>query len=99
MLPSTQEFEKQIGLKTWNSWKQISQFFFLLEIGAMDINESDDLVVYDQSGIFSSPRVYWTFKVFGHEKIRVLNGGFPKWLKEGKSRISKGEEKFKVRTK
>jgi thiosulfate/3-mercaptopyruvate sulfurtransferase len=77
MLPSIQEFQKQIG--------------------AMDINESDDLVVYDQIGIFSSPRVYWTFKVFGHEKIRVLNGGLPRWLREGKSKLSSGEEKFKVR--
>lgn len=38
---------------------------------------------YDTHGIFSSPRVWWTFKVFGHKRISVLNGGLPAWKREG----------------
>src|SRR3974377_198384 len=33
------------------------------------------IVVYDNRGIFSAPRVWWTFRVMGHEDVAVLNGG------------------------
>ena len=42
------------------------------------------IVVYDTNGIFSSPRVWWMFKFFGHKNVYVLNGGLKKWLKEKK---------------
>jgi thiosulfate/3-mercaptopyruvate sulfurtransferase len=32
--------------------------------------------------IFSSARVYWQFKYFGHKQISVLDGGFPAWVAE-----------------
>ncbi|MBU6449242.1 MAG: sulfurtransferase, partial [Rhodospirillales bacterium] len=38
---------------------------------------------YDQRGIFSAPRVWWMFRVFGHEKVQVLDGGLPGWVKAG----------------
>lgn len=42
------------------------------------------VVVYDQRGIFSAPRVWWLFRLFGHEAVAVLDGGLPKWLAEGR---------------
>lgn len=42
------------------------------------------MVVYDQRGIMSAPRVWWTFRYFGHRDIAVLDGGLPKWLAEGR---------------
>lgn len=42
------------------------------------------IVVYDQRGIWSAPRVWWTFRAFGHDDIVVLNGGLPKWMAEGR---------------
>lgn len=41
------------------------------------------LVIYDDSGLFSAARVWWTFRAMGHEAVSVLNGGLPKWLAEG----------------
>lgn len=38
---------------------------------------------YDTQGIFSAPRVWWTFKVFGHDNVSVLDGGLPAWKNEG----------------
>ena len=38
---------------------------------------------YDTHGIFSSPRVWWTFKVFGHKSVFVLDGGLPAWQRAG----------------
>jgi thiosulfate/3-mercaptopyruvate sulfurtransferase len=50
----------------------------------MGVSNSDVLVIYDQQGVFSSCRAYWTFKVFGHERVSILDGGLPKWKREGR---------------
>src|SRR5262245_40012986 len=42
------------------------------------------IVVYDGSGLFSAPRVWWTFRVFGAPSVFVLDGGFPAWKAEGR---------------
>lgn len=34
----------------------------------LGINNDDTLVVYDRLGLFSAPRVWWTWHVFGHDK-------------------------------
>eukprot|EP00126_Sphaerothecum_destruens_P009316 Sdes_comp20484_c0_seq11m14855 len=44
------------------------------------VKKSDHVIVYDGSGcFFSSPRVWFTWKVFGHSKVSVLDGGFQEW--------------------
>jgi len=50
---------------------------------ALGISKEDHIVVYDRQGIFSSPRAWWTWKVFGHEKVSVLDGGLPAWIASG----------------
>ena len=40
------------------------------------------VVVYDSTGVFSAPRVWWNFRLMGHERVFVLDGGLPKWLSE-----------------
>ena len=57
---------------------------FEKQIRRMGINQNSRVVVYDVKGIFSSPRVWWMFKYFGHKNVFVLNGGLKKWLKEKK---------------
>lgn len=58
---------------------------FAAAMAALGIGSDDEVVVYDQVGIRSSPRVWWTFRVFGHEHVRVLDGGLPAWKAEGLS--------------
>ena len=44
------------------------------------------IILYDNSpkfGMFSAPRVWWTFRVFGHNMVSVLDGGLPKWIADG----------------
>lgn len=55
---------------------------FAAAVSALGVSDDSEIVVYDAAGIFSAPRVWWTFKVFGHDNIRVLNGGLPKWIAE-----------------
>jgi thiosulfate/3-mercaptopyruvate sulfurtransferase len=44
-------------------------------------------IVYDQKGIWSSPRVWWTFRYFGHHDVAVLDGGLPKWIAEDRALV------------
>jgi thiosulfate/3-mercaptopyruvate sulfurtransferase len=41
-------------------------------------------VVYDSQGVRTSPRIWWMFRVFGHDDVVVLDGGLPKWEAEGR---------------
>jgi thiosulfate/3-mercaptopyruvate sulfurtransferase len=54
------------------------------DVGALGIAETDTIVVYDGLGMFSSPRVWWTFRLFGAENVLILEGGMPKWKAEGR---------------
>ena len=58
---------------------------FAPRMSALGLDDADDIVVYDGSGVnLSAPRVWWTFRVFGHERVAVLDGGFGKWRREGR---------------
>jgi thiosulfate/3-mercaptopyruvate sulfurtransferase len=58
---------------------------FAERMGALGIGDEDDVVVYDGSGAnLSAGRVWWMLRVFGHPSVAVLDGGFPKWVAEGR---------------
>jgi thiosulfate/3-mercaptopyruvate sulfurtransferase len=63
--------------------------------GAMGIGENTAIVVYDGAGLFSAPRVRWTFQVFGARNVSILEGGFPAWKAEGRP-VETGPEKPRV---
>lgn len=50
----------------------------------LGISNEDTVLVYDQNGIsFAAARVWWMFRVFGHERVHVINGGLPAWRMAG----------------
>ncbi|MCP4935245.1 MAG: 3-mercaptopyruvate sulfurtransferase [bacterium] len=57
--------------------------------GALGIAQTDTIVVYDTSGLFSAARVWWMFKQFGALSVFVLDGGLRKWISEGR-RVESG---------
>ncbi|MGF1551532.1 MAG: 3-mercaptopyruvate sulfurtransferase [Paracoccaceae bacterium] len=57
---------------------------FVTRMRAMGIGDGHRVIVYDQKGLFSAARVWWTFRVFGHDDVAVLDGGLPKWIAEGR---------------
>ncbi len=57
---------------------------FAAAVGSLGIGNQDTVVIYDGAGVFSAPRVWWTFRVFGHDNVAVLDGGLPKWRREGR---------------
>ena len=52
---------------------------FQKEARALGINKDSMIVVYDDKGIYSSPRAWWLFKTFGFKNVAVLDGGLPEW--------------------
>ena len=56
---------------------------FAARMQALGIGDDDRIVIYDQPGSCAAPRVWWTFRVFGHADVAVLDGGLGKWLAAG----------------
>jgi thiosulfate/3-mercaptopyruvate sulfurtransferase len=57
---------------------------FAHEVGALGIADTDTIVVYDGAGMFSAPRVWWTFRLFGAGNVFMLDGGLPRWKAQGR---------------
>ncbi len=55
---------------------------FAQAAGALGISDDMTIVVYDGLGLFSAPRVWWTFRAMGARDVRILDGGFPRWRAE-----------------
>ena len=55
---------------------------FVSRIRKMGIGDGHRVIVYDQQGLFSAARVWWMFRIFGHQDVAVLDGGLPKWFAE-----------------
>jgi len=57
---------------------------FASRMKKMGIGDGMRIVVYDTVGLFSAARVWWTFRVMGHQDVAVLDGGLKKWKAEGR---------------
>jgi len=57
---------------------------FAAYAGALGISETEDIVVYDSLGLVSAARIWWMFRIMGAARVRVLDGGLPKWRGEGR---------------
>jgi thiosulfate/3-mercaptopyruvate sulfurtransferase len=61
-------------------------------VGALGVGEKDTIVVYDGVGLYSAPRVWWSFRIFGAKNVFILDGGFPAWKADGR-KVEAGEVK------
>ncbi len=70
--------------------------FFARSVEAMGVGDETDIVIYDAHELFSAPRLWWMFHVFGHANVAVLDGGLNAWkrlggpLEAGAPRVSPG---------
>ncbi len=65
-------------LVSLNKWEKI--------VSEMGINNNDKIIIYDNSDVISACRCWYNFIYFGHkpELVKVLNGGYKKWINENK---------------
>ncbi len=65
---------------------------FTAGIARLGISPDSVVVIYDNQGIYSAPRAWWTFKVMGFERVYVLDGGLPQWIEEDRLTSSRYQE-------
>ncbi len=65
--------------------------------GRLGISNDDTIIIYDNSDLHSSARVWWLFRLMGHQKIHILDGGFKKWCADGLP-LSCGDKPFEKAT-
>lgn len=57
-------------------------------MAALGVSNASRVVFYDQKGLASAARGWWLMGLFGHDNAAVLDGGLPKWLREGQPTTS-----------
>lgn len=53
-------------------------------MSARGVSNDHLVILYDDNASLYAARVFWVFDHFGHTNVKVLNGGFNKWLHEGR---------------
>jgi thiosulfate/3-mercaptopyruvate sulfurtransferase len=56
---------------------------FSRNLSALGVGDDMDIVIYEQEGVFSSPRAWWTLKTFGAKHVYLLDGGLRVWIEAG----------------
>lgn len=59
-------------------------------MGRLGVSNASRVVFYDQKGLASAARGWWLMGLFGHDNAAVLDGGLPKWQREGR-RVEDGD--------
>ncbi len=57
---------------------------FTQEMAALGLGDGMHFVVYDAHGLFAAARVWWMLRAFGVTDVKILDGGLPKWVREGR---------------
>ena len=63
--------------------------YFKNKMKYFNIHKNSQIIVYGSENILGPSRVWWTFKYFGFNNIKVLNGCLSKWVKENKPTTTK----------
>ncbi len=51
-------------------------------MGELGVSDENEIVVYDGPGLFSAPRIWWNLKIMGAKNVRILEGGYDRWIGE-----------------
>ncbi|HHF2883300.1 TPA: sulfurtransferase [Vibrio diabolicus] len=78
-----------ISLNSINAFPTKDQFD--KSIMRLGIGQDSKVILYDNQGVYSSPRAWWIFKTMGFDNVYILNGGLPQWALEQRKTSSKYE--------
>lgn len=80
-IPGAQFFDLDAASDETSPWPHMLPASAKFEkiIGDLGIDNDTTVLVYDTAGLFSAPRLWWTFLAMGHDKVRILDGGLPAW--------------------
>ena len=71
---------------------QVAEIF-----GGLGIDENTEVVTYDGFDSLYATRIWWVLNYYGHTKVRVLNGGWAKWLAESRP-IDRQEPRYPAKS-
>jgi thiosulfate/3-mercaptopyruvate sulfurtransferase len=57
---------------------------FADSMGRAGIGDDTLVVAYDDNLLFTAARLAWCLRYYGHDNVRVLDGGLPRWIREGR---------------
>ena len=63
---------------------------FAAEMSKRGIGDDTLVIAYDGFGSLYATRLWWVLTYYGHDRVKVLNGGWNEWLAEGRSVDNKG---------
>ena len=52
---------------------------FSRQMGLLGINNQTSVILYDNNHFFASARAWWMFRIFGHDNVKVVDGGLSRW--------------------
>jgi len=52
---------------------------FSRSMSSLGVSDQATIVIYEQAGVFSAPRAWWTLRTFGAQNVRILDGGLRAW--------------------
>lgn len=55
---------------------------FARQMGELGVADTDDIVIYDGPGLFSAARIWWNLRMMGATSVRILEGGYDRWIGE-----------------
>lgn len=82
------ELQEQVGRDI------ISKQGFEALLSQAGIRNTDTVVLYGDNNNWFAAYGYWLFKLYGHQDVRLMNGGRIKWLKEDDKPLSKDVKQF-----
>lgn len=62
-----------------NAQHEYQQQHIPTAVGKMGISNDTLVLIYDNNHFFAAARVWWMFRVFGHDLVRVIDGGMARW--------------------
>jgi thiosulfate/3-mercaptopyruvate sulfurtransferase len=56
---------------------------FSRSMSSLGVSNNSTIVIYEQEGVFSAPRAWWTLRTLGAHHVYVLDGGLRDWTEAG----------------
>jgi thiosulfate/3-mercaptopyruvate sulfurtransferase len=88
-IPGAVAFNWRTQLQNQVSRDIIGKEAFEKLVGGAGISNGDTVVLYGDNNNWFAAYGFWLFKIYGHEKVHLLNGGRVKWLNEQDAPLTK----------
>ena len=81
-IPGAVAFDWTTQLQDQTQRDIISKENFEALLGKAGISNDDEVVIYGDNNNWFAAYAFWVFKYYGHDNVKLMNGGRSKWLDE-----------------